>query len=198
MSSYWEELNKYDETSSNTNSFELIPHGTLAKVRMTIKPGGYNDESQGWTGGYATRNPDTGSICLEAEFVILEGQYAKRKVWSSIGLHSQNGPGWGNMGMAFIRSIINSAKGLSTKDNSETAILTRSINGFASLNGLEFVARINTSINKHGEMKNEIKMAITPDHKDYVAIMNGNNRPQIQNKQNTQRSINNSNHPAWA
>ncbi len=66
--------------SENQSNFDLIPNGTLAKVRMSIKPGGYDDQNQGWVGGYATRNEATGSIYLSCEFVILEGEYAKRKV----------------------------------------------------------------------------------------------------------------------
>jgi hypothetical protein len=44
--------NDFNDAQSNTN---LIPKGTLAKVRLTIRPGGFDDPSQGWTGGYATR-----------------------------------------------------------------------------------------------------------------------------------------------
>lgn len=43
--------NDFNDAQSNTN---LIPKGTLAKVRLTIRPGGFDDASQGWTGGYAT------------------------------------------------------------------------------------------------------------------------------------------------
>ncbi len=40
-------------------NYDLIPKGTIARVRMTIKPGGYDDASQGWTGGFepAARQP---------------------------------------------------------------------------------------------------------------------------------------------
>ena len=47
-------------SASEQTSFDLIPKGTLLRVRMTIKPGGFDDPSQGWTGGYATRNDNTG------------------------------------------------------------------------------------------------------------------------------------------
>ncbi|WP_108485571.1 hypothetical protein [Oceaniglobus ichthyenteri] len=42
--------NDFNDAQSNTN---LIAKGTLAKVRLTIRPGGFDDASQGWTGGYA-------------------------------------------------------------------------------------------------------------------------------------------------
>ncbi len=47
--------NDFNDAESQT-SYDLIPKGTIVPVRMTIKPGGFDDPSQGWTGGYATRS----------------------------------------------------------------------------------------------------------------------------------------------
>lgn len=74
--------NDYNDARSNPN---LIPKGTVAKVRLTIRPGGFDDPSQGWTGGYATRG-NTGAVYLNGEFTVLEGPYAKRKIFTLIGL----------------------------------------------------------------------------------------------------------------
>jgi hypothetical protein len=52
-------------SASEQTSFDLIPKGTLVRVRMTVKPGGFDDASQGWTGGYATRNDNTGSVSVK-------------------------------------------------------------------------------------------------------------------------------------
>ena len=128
----------FNDAQSNTN---LIPKGTLAKVRLTIRPGGFDDPSQGWTGGYATRG-STGAVYLNGEFTVLEGPYARRKVWSLIGLYSPKGPDWANMGRGLNRGILNSARGVSDKDNSPEAQARRRINGFGDLDGVEFVARI--------------------------------------------------------
>ena len=49
MSGAW---NDYNDAESQ-NSYDLIPKGTIVPVRMTIKPGGFDDPSQGWSGGYA-------------------------------------------------------------------------------------------------------------------------------------------------
>ena len=95
--------NDFNNTESQ-QSFDLIPNNTIAKVRMSIKPGGYDDANQGWVGGYATKNDATGSIYLACEFVVLEGEYARRKVWSLIGLHSNKGAEWGNIGRSFAGS----------------------------------------------------------------------------------------------
>jgi hypothetical protein len=139
---------------------------------MTIRPGGLNDPAQGWTEGYATRGKSTDSVYLDCEFVILEGKYAKRKIWSLIGLYSPKGPDWGNQGRAFIKGILNSSRRLNPKDNSPETQTKRRIAGFQELDGVEFVAKIDIEHGDRGD-KNVIKLAITPDHKDYATLMGG-------------------------
>ncbi len=169
----WNDFNSADDQ----NSFDLIPKGTVVKVRMTIKPGGYDDPAQGWTGGYATQNQTTGSVYLNCEFVVLDGPHARRKMWSLIGLHSNKGPEWANMGRAYIKGILNSARGLHPQDNSPQAQQARRITGFVDLDGIEFVGKVEMEKDQYGEDKNVIKLAITPDRKDYAAVM-GNVAPQ--------------------
>lgn len=159
--------NDYNDASQNA---ALMPKGTIAKVRLTIRPGGFDDPSQGWVGGYATRG-STGAVYLNGEFTVLEGPYAKRKVFTLIGLYSPKGPEWANMGRGFVRGMLNSARGISDKDVSPQAQAARRINSFADLEGLEFLARIDLGTDANGEAKNEIRMAVTPDHRDYAAAM---------------------------
>jgi len=159
--------NDFNDAQSNSN---VIPKGTLAKVRLTLRPGGFDDPTQGWTGGYAKRG-STGSVYLDAEYTVLEGPYAKRKIWSLIGLYSPNGPNWANMGRSLVRGILNSSRGISDKDNSPEAQARRRINGFADLDGLEFIARIDVGQDTNGDDKNEIKSAVMPDHRDYPQVM---------------------------
>lgn len=164
MSGLWTDFN---DARQNAN---LIPKGTLAKVRLSIRPGGYDDPAQGWTGGYATRG-STGAVYLNCEFTVLEGPYARRKVFSLIGLMSPKGPDWGNMGRSLVRGMLNSARGISDKDNSPEAQAARRIAGFADLDGLEFVAKIDVGSDTNGDEKNEIRGAVTPDHRDYAGLM---------------------------
>ena len=63
MSGLW---NDFNSAQSNSN---VIPKGTLAKVRLTIRPGGFDDPSQGWTGGFAKR-ATTGAVYLDAEYTV--------------------------------------------------------------------------------------------------------------------------------
>ncbi len=163
----WTDFNDAEQQQG----FDLIPKGTLVKVRMTIKPGGHDDPAQGWTGGYATQSFETGSVYLACEFVVLEGAYARRKMWSNIGLHSPKGPTWGQMGRSMIRGILNSARNVHPQDNSPQAASARRIQGFHELDGIEFLARVDVEKDAKGEDRNVVKLAVEPDHKDYAAFM---------------------------
>ena len=167
MSMNWNDFNDAEQQTS----FDLIPKGTVAKVRMTIKPGGHDDVARGWTDGYATESFDTGSVYLAAEFVVLESEFARRKLWSNIGLHSPKGDAWANMGRTFIRAVLNSAYGVLPSDQSPEAQNARRISSFSALDGIEFVARIDVEKDSKGENRNVIKLVIEPDHKDYAALM---------------------------
>ena len=164
MSGSWNDFNDAKLVSN------LIPKGTIAKVQLTIRPGGYDDPTQGWTGGYATRG-SSGAVYLSGEFTVLEGPYARRKIFTLIGLYSPKGPDWGNMGRSLVRGILNSARGIADKDNSPQAQAARRINGLGDLDGLTFLAKIDVGKDANGEDKNEIRIAVTPDQKEYAAHM---------------------------
>ena len=163
----WTDFNDAEQQQG----FDLIPKGTTVKVRMTIKPGGHDEPAQGWTGGYATESFDTGSVYLACEFVVLEGPFAKRKMWSNIGLQSRKGPTWGQMGRSMIRGILNSARNVHPQDNSPQAASARRIQGFHELDGIEFLARVDVEKDAKGEDRNVVKLVIEPDQKDYAALM---------------------------
>jgi len=158
-------------SAAEQSSFDPIPKGSNVRVHMTVRPGGFDDPSQGWTGGYATRNTSTGSVYLNCEFVVTEGEYARRKMWSLIGLHSPKGPEWAGMGRTFIKAILNSARGIHPGDNSAAAQNARRINGFVDLDGIEFLGKVDWEKDQNGQDKSVIKSAVTPDNKDYAALM---------------------------
>ena len=108
---------------------------------------------------------------LAAEFVVLEGEYARRKLWSNIGLHSAKGPAWGQMGRSFVRAVLNSARNVHPQDMSPQAAAARRIQGFHELDGIEFAARIDIEKDGRGELKNVVKSAVEPDHPDYARLM---------------------------
>ena len=140
---------------------------------------------------------------MACEFIILEGEYVRRKIWGLIGLHSSKGSEWGNIGRSLIKAILNSARGFCENDNSPEAQNARKINGFADLDGIEFVAKITAKKDQSDDMRNEIRFAITPDNKDYKSIMGMIPRMTVKNQQqhpNSQPELFSSanNRPAWA
>jgi hypothetical protein len=172
----WNDFNDAEQP----HAYDLIPKGTAARLRMTLKPGGHDDPAQGWAGGYATQSSETGSVYLACEFVVLEGEFARRKMWSNIGLYSAKGPTWGNMGRTFVRAALNSARNIPPQDTSPQATAARRIAGFHELDGLEFVGRIDVEKDARGEMKNVVRIPIEPDHPDYAKAMSRQPAP-VQN-----------------
>lgn len=149
-------------------SYELIPHKTIAKVRLLLKKG--NHTTKEWPDGYATLSKAGSSVYLACEFVILSSEYENRKIWSNIGLHSDNSEKYGEIGRSMIKAILNSARGLHAKDKSLEAEKQRQIKSFADLDNLQVVAEI--TINDQGDKpRNEIKTIITPDHARYSEFM---------------------------
>ena len=159
--------NDFNDADSQQSGFDVIPKGTVVPVRMTLKPGGHDDHSQCWTGGYATESFETGAVYLACEFVVTGGPFAKRKMWSNIGLHSKKGPTWGQMGRSFIRGALNSARNVHPKDETAQASAARRIESFADLDGLEFIARVDVEKDNKGADRNVVKVALEPDHPDY-------------------------------
>ncbi len=153
------------------NEYGVIPHNTLAKVKMYIKAGGYDDESKGCTGGLASHNSKTGSIALNVEFTVMEGQYAGRKVWSYIGIHSASNEKYAQIGRSTIRAILESANKVDPQDKSAAANRLREIDKLSDLNGVEFVAKIEVETDNQGKERNKIRFAITKGHKEYESLM---------------------------
>lgn len=160
----WSDFNDAEAQSG----FNLIPKGAIVPVRMTLKPGGHYDASQGWSDGYPTQSTKTGAVYLAAEFVITGGEHVKRKMWSNIGLYSPKGPTWTQMGRTFVRAALNSARNFLPQDNSPQAAAARRINGFSDLDGLEFVVRVDIEKDDRGDERNAVNMAVEPDHPDYA------------------------------
>jgi hypothetical protein len=151
--------------------FGLIPNNTIAKTRLTIKPG--NDFSD----PFLTRSKNGESTFLNCEFTIMEGQYAKRKVFDKIGINGSDQ--WINMGKSRIRAILESAKNINPKDMSETAMSARKINSFDELDGLEMIIKIGIEHDRGGVYpdKNRILSIVTPDHTMYKEYMSGQDIP---------------------
>lgn len=161
----------YDFNTATSTSYSPVPDGTIAKLVLRIKPGGYSDKSKGWSNGYATKSNSTDSIYLNCEFTVVEGKYKGRKLWSFIGLYSaKNDNQWGDIGRSFIRNLLNSSNGFADNDKSEEATNARQIKSFADLDGLEFIAKVGIKEDEYGK-KNFIERIITPDDEAYNKVM---------------------------
>ncbi len=101
--------------------------------------------------------------------MILDGEYARRKMWSNVGLQSNKGPAWGNMGRTFIRAVLELlAQHLTATTTLPQAAAARRIQGFHELDGIEFMARIDVEKDGRGELpSNVVKIAVEPGEPGY-------------------------------
>lgn len=162
--SKWNNFNDAEDQMS----YELIPHKTIAKVRLLLKKG--NHVTKEWPDGWATKSKSGTCIYLACEFVILSGEYENRKVWSNIGLHSDKSPLYAEIGRSTIKAILNSAHGLHKADKSPEAEKQRQIKSFADLDNL--ICTVEITINDNDDKpRNEVRTIITPDHAKYSEYM---------------------------
>ncbi|XCA33334.1 MAG: hypothetical protein ABS808_00370 [Wolbachia endosymbiont of Polyergus mexicanus] len=154
-------LTDFNTAKSQSN---LIPKGTTVKVKMTIKPGGYEC--------WLTKSPTTGSIYLNAEFTVIEGPYARHKIYQAIGIKSGKAEGaedvWGEMGRSMLRSILESARNIHPHDTSEKAVVARKINSIADFNGLEFTAKVGIEADSRYGDRNRITAVVTPEQNNSI------------------------------
>ncbi|GHU19935.1 hypothetical protein FACS189472_10450 [Alphaproteobacteria bacterium] len=156
-------------TAELQTEFELIPAGTIVKAILVIKPG--NDFSD----PFLTRSRNGDSCYLDCEFIVLEGRYAKCRIFDKIGVEGSEA--WINIGRTRIRAILESAKNINPKDVSETAMAGRKINSFDDLNQLEVVIKVGIEIDKGGvyKDKNKVVSIVTPDKPMYKEHMKNSN-----------------------
>lgn len=156
------------------NNDDIIQRGTLVKIRMDIKKGFHRDEEKGWVDDYPTlSSAGTGAVYLDCASTILHGAYKGRKIWHKIGLHSEKGGMWMQMGRAFIKGALSSARGYTSDDKSSQAEEARIISSFADIDGLIFIARIGVEKDARSEKeKNTISSPITAENASYEFLMN--------------------------
>jgi len=152
------------ETQRN---FDVIPDGTVATVRMTIRPGSAGE------GGWLRRSKDGNSEALDCEFVVFDGPFAKRKFWTLFTIAGIT-PGHAeaaNISAGKLRAILESARGIKPDDKSDTAKQARCIQSYGDLNGLAFIARIGVEPPQNGyKAKNRLDHVVTPDEKAWKQV----------------------------
>lgn len=158
---------------------ELIPDGTFAKVRLTIRPGGVNGATP-LDAGLLKASPSSDVKMLDCEFTVVEGPHARRKFWQSFtvagGKLDEKGQsiGWKISKSAF-RAMVDSALGLNPKDETPATKAKRVLTGLKQLEGIVFAARImvEPASNPQYRDQNRIANVVVPDEPQHAAIMRG-------------------------
>ena len=164
-------MNSYDFNDADTQrNFDVIPNGTIATVRMTVRPGSAGED------GWLRRSKDGNSEMLDCEFVVLDGPFAKRKFWTFFTIAGTT-PGHGeaaNISAGYLRAMLESARGIKPDDTSDAAKQARRIGSYGDLNGLSFIARVGVEPPQNGyKAKNRLDHVVTPDEKAWKPVTQG-------------------------
>lgn len=162
---------------------ELIPDGTFAKLRLTIRPGGVNGATQ-MDAGLLKASQSSDAKMLDCEFTITDGPHARRKFWQSFtvagGKLDEKGQsiGW-KISKSTFRAMVDSALGLDPKDESPDAKAKRVLPGLRHLDGIIFAARImvEPASNPQYRDQNRIANVVLPDEPQHGAVMRGETVP---------------------
>ena len=163
----------YDYTEAPPpRGFELIPHGTVAVVQLTIRAGSAGE------GGLLKRSAKGDCEMLDCEFVVVDGPYTKRKFWERMILagttdgHAKAA----EVSRGRLRNILESARGIKPDDTSPQARIARTAE-LRDFDGMRFVGKIGVERGKpkgdgSGDYpdKNILVAAVTPDKRDWRQI----------------------------
>jgi hypothetical protein len=160
--------NDYDfNTAGEQRTFDVIPAGTVCTLQMAIRRGGEGED------GWLSRSKDGGSVGLDLEYTIMDGDYANRKIWQRLTLEgtTEGHATAGEISRNFLRAVLESARGIRFDDTTEQALLKRRIAGWQDFNGLKFIARLGVEPAKDRHpAKNKVAEAITPPRHEWHLI----------------------------
>lgn len=158
----------FNSAGPQKGAHKLIPNGTIAPVIITIKPGGQGE------GGWLTASRSSDALMLNCEFTVMEGPFAKRKIWQYMTISGGKTDEHGNsiaaeISGSLLRAILESARNVRPDDQSEAAKKARCIDDWGDFNGMSFWAKIGVEKDKSGQYgdKNKIAAAVTPDMNDF-------------------------------
>jgi hypothetical protein len=145
--------------------FDVIPAQTVVTLQMTVIPGSVGPD------GWLTPAKSGDSEHVNCEFVVVDGQYAKRKLWAR---YTVKGTTQGHaeakeISEKTLRAILESARGIKPDDKSEAAIAARKLKSYGDFEGLRFIARLGVEPPKGNyAAKNTILEVITPDKQNWT------------------------------
>ncbi|CAB4142895.1 hypothetical protein UFOVP452_50 [uncultured Caudovirales phage] len=161
-------------------STDLIPDRSVARVVLTIRPGGAGD------GNWLKLSNNGDKLMIDGEFTVTEGPFARRKFWGLMTLDAYvamdgqsymvsdllaqcqsdadhlglakaaDANGWGgslkavNITRTTLRAILESSRGIRSDDASPSAMSARRVHGVGDFDGMEFVAKIGVEKGENG------------------------------------------------
>lgn len=177
---------------------ELIPDGTLAWALVKVRPHNLDH------GLVLVPSKSSESKYLDLELTILEGPYARRKIWDKIGIEGSEK--WVMMGRQRIRHIIQVGTEMSAFPASHPNYLlgTRSQTSgemvFMELDELRCAIKVGIEKGKDGYGdKNTVRQYLSPNpaadsHKAFLKLVAG----QTQGEPQQQKAATAASKPAWA
>jgi hypothetical protein len=163
----------YDYTDAQPQrEIELIPAGTVATLQLTIRPGNAGEDC------LLRRSQDGLCEMLDCEFIVVDGQFAKRKLWERwvlVGTTDGHAKAV-EIGKSKLRAILESARGLKPDDMSPQARAARTVK-LADFDGMRFIGKIGIEKGKDKgngtgsyNDRNILLTVITPDRKDWHSV----------------------------
>lgn len=132
-------MSGYDFNDAKPNDFEVLPDNTEVKVLLKVQAGDHD-----LADGCLRRSEKTGAHMLNLEATVLEGKFAKRKVFFGFYLGNDTGKLTEgqqtavDMSRSKLRAITEAARGFSPTDETPAAIEARKLKkGFMDLNDME-------------------------------------------------------------
>jgi len=171
-----------------------IPDGTVAPAVITVR-------------GIKTSGKDARVQGLDLEVTVTAGPHKGRKAWKWAGIAGNGSDGHNKMvsiTRSLIRSILESAYGISPTDDSAEAMAARKISDWDDLSGIAFVARFGieegsdyvdarSGENVKGKDKNTIS-AVAVDDPEYTGFKPAKPKAAATSKPAAAKS---SSRPAW-
>lgn len=167
----------YGDAPDAQGGNELIPDGTLAWAIVKVRPHNLD------RGLVVTPSKSSDGAYLDLELTILEGPYARRKIWDKIGVAGSEK--WVENGRSRIRHIIEVGNEMSTFAGSDPRYrlgTTSNTNGemvFMELDEKRCAVKIGVEPGKDGyEAKNTVRQYLSPrpasdTHKAFLKLVAG-------------------------
>lgn len=152
--------NFFDFNTAERPKFDLIPANTVSHLHMTLRPGGAGEG--GWL-----KESQSGNLMMDCEFQIVDGEYAGRKVWQYMVVEGSEKAA--DITRSTLRSILESARNIDPKDESEEGQRKRVVKSYNDFDGLRFWAKIAIEKSKDPQYadKNKLGEVVTPDKPGY-------------------------------